>query len=103
MWSLNPRAHEQFSKMGYWAAVLLGSVCLACGASAYGFYKGKRWGYRLGLVLLLVNVTGDLINAMLGIEPRALLGVPIVALLLIYLRSSCVKAFFRPSATRQTP
>jgi hypothetical protein len=97
MWRLNPRAHAQFTKIGYWAAILLGSVCLACGASAYGFFKGKRWGYRMGIVLLVVNVTGDLVNAMLGVERRALLGVPVVVLLLMYLRSSRVRAFFRQS------
>ncbi len=94
MWKLNPRAHEQFLSMGYWATVVLGPVCLACAASAYGFFKGRRWGYWMGIGLLLVNLTGDLINAGLGIERRALVGVPIVVLLLIYLRSARVKAFF---------
>jgi hypothetical protein len=94
MWRLNPRAHEAFSRMGIWAPLLLGPVCLACAASAYGFFTGKRWGYRLGVTGLLVNLTGDLINAALGIEPRAVVGVPIVALILWYLSSRKVRAFF---------
>ena len=94
MWRLNPRAHEQFSHMGLWAALLLAPVCLACGASAYGFLKGKRWGYWMGISLLAVNLAGDLINAALGIERRAVIGIPIVALLLWYLSSKRVKAFF---------
>lgn len=94
MWRLNPRGHEVFSKMGVWAPLLLGVVCLACAASAYGFFKGTRWGFRLGVALLVVNLTGDLINAALGIEPRAAIGVPIVALLLWYLSSRKVRAFF---------
>ena len=94
MWRLNPRAHEAFSRMGIWALLLLGPVCLACAASAYGFFTGRRWGYRLGVTLLLVNLTGDLINTALGIEPRAVVGVPIVVLLLWYLSSRKVKAFF---------
>jgi len=94
MWRLNPRAREAFSGMGAWALLLLGPVCLACAASAHGFFHGKRWGYRLGIGLLLVNLTGDLINAALGIEPRAVIGVPIVALLLWYLSSSRVRSFF---------
>ena len=80
--------------MGLWAPLLLGTVCLACAASSYGFFKGRRWGYRLGITLLLVNLTGDLINAAMGIEPRAVIGLPIVALLLWYLSSRKVKAFF---------
>ena len=80
--------------MGAWAPLLLGTVCLACAASAYGFFKGTRWGFRLGVTLLVVNLIGDLVNAALGIEPRAVVGVPIVALLLWYLSSRKVKAFF---------
>ena len=95
MWRLNPRGHEALSGMGIWAPLLLGTVCLACTAAACGFHLGKRWGYRLGIGLLLVNLTGDLINAALGIEPRAVIGVPIVALILWYLSSSRVRWFFR--------
>jgi len=94
MWRLNPRAREAFSHMGIWAPLLLGIVCLACAASAYGFFRGRRWGFRLGVTLLVVNLTGDLINAALGIEPRAVVGVPIVGLILWYLSSRKVKAFF---------
>jgi len=94
MWRLNPRAHEQFSHMGLWAALLLAPVCLACAASAYGFFKGRRWGYWLGISLLVLNAAGDLMNAALGIERRAVIGIPIVALLLWYLSSKRAKAFF---------
>ena len=99
MWRLNPRAHDAFAHMGNWGALLLGPVCLACAASAYGFITGKRWGYWLGITLLLLNLTGDLINAALGIEPRAVAGVPIVALILWYLSRRQVRAFFQ-AATR---
>lgn len=84
--------------MGPWARLLMGAVCLACAASAYGFLRGKRWGYRLGITLLLVNLAGDLVNAALGIEPRTIFGLPIVALLIWHLASSRVRAFFSPSS-----
>ena len=94
MWRLNPRAHEAFSRMGAWALLVLGIVCIACAACAFGFFNGRRWGYWLGVGGLLVNATGDLVNAALGIEPRAWVGVPIVALILWYLSRSRVRAFF---------
>jgi hypothetical protein len=84
--------------MGVWAPVLMSVVCLACGASAYGFFTGQRWGYRLGIALLLINLTGDVANAALGIERRALIGVPVAALLLWYLSTSRVKGFFAAAA-----
>ena len=101
MWRLNRRAHEAFVGMGIWAPLLMGTVSLACAASAYGFFHGRRWGYRLGVALLFVNLTGDLLNAALGIEPRAVYGLPVVALLLWYLSSSRVRSFFcTPAALR---
>lgn len=100
MWRLNPHAHEAFAGMGAWAPILMATVCLSCAASAYGFFRGRRWGYRLGIGLLLVNLTGDLVNAALGIEPRAVWGLPVVALLIWYLASSRARSFFFPSTAR---
>jgi hypothetical protein len=94
MWKLNPHARESLSRMGIWAPLLMAVVCLACAACAYGFFAGKRWAYPLGVGGLIVNATGDVVNAALGIEPRAVIGVPIVALVLWYLASSRVKEFF---------
>ena len=98
MWRLNPRAHEAFSHLGAWALLLLGVVCMACIASAYGFLKGRRWGYWLGVVGLLVNLTGDVVNTVLGTEPRAAVGIPVVALILWYLSRHKVRAFFGVAA-----
>jgi hypothetical protein len=94
IWQLNPRAHAALAGVGLWAPLLLGTVCVACAASSFGFFRGRRWGYRLGIALLLVNLTSDLVNAAMGIEPRAVFGVPVVALLLWYLHSTKVRTFF---------
>src|SRR5262249_4360012 len=94
IWKLNPRARVSFSRMGVWAPLLLAVVCVACAACAFGFFAGKRWAYPLGVGGLLVNLTGDVVNAALGVEPRALVGVPIVALILWYLSSRQVRDFF---------
>lgn len=103
IWRLNPRARQDFAGMGGWAPLLLGAVCLACAAAACGFFGGRRWGYRLGVALLLVNLTGDLVSGALGAEPRAIAGIPVVALLLWYLSSSKVRAFFLSAAERRFP
>jgi hypothetical protein len=94
IWRLNPRAHEAFSHMGAWALLVLGLVCVACAASAFGFFTARRWGYRLGIALLVLNLAGDLINAALGVEPRAWVGVPIVGLIFWYLSTRTVRNYF---------
>src|SRR5690349_2996856 len=82
MWRLNPRAREQFAAMGGWALVLMGVVCVLCALTAHGLWRGSRLGFVLGVTMLLVSLLGDLANAVLGVEPRAWIGVPIAALLL---------------------
>ena len=98
MWRLNPRAHEAFSHMGAWALLVLGVVCVGCATSAFGFLTGRRWGYWLGVVGLLVHLIGDVVNTVLGIEPRAVVGVPVVALILWYLSRPGVRAYFGVAA-----
>jgi hypothetical protein len=94
MWRLNPRAREAFSSMGPWAIVLMAVVCSACLSASLGLWRGKPWGYVIAVALLLVSLVGDLANAVLGIEPRAWVGVPIAALLLASLTTRRVRAFF---------
>ena len=94
VWSVNERAHEGLSRLGAGAPLAMGVVSIACAASCYGFFMGRRWGYRLGVALLVINLAADLVNLGFEIEPRAWVGVPVVALLLWYLSSREVRVFF---------
>ncbi len=97
MWRLNPRAREQFASMGIWASLLMAFVSLACLGAAVDLWRGRRLGYILGLTLLSVSLLGDLANAVLGLEPRAWVGVPIAALFLGVLATGRTRAFFARS------
>ena len=94
MWKLNPRAQESFAAMGGWALVLMAVVCVACASACRGLWRGRRWGYVLGVALLLTSLLGDLAKALLGLEPRAWIGVPIAALMLFALTTARVRRFF---------
>jgi len=94
MWRFNPHARDVFSHLGLWGPAILLVVCLSCGAAAYGLLSGRVWGLRLGASLLLVNLAGDLFNSASGIGPRALIGVPVVGLILWYLSSRRVREHF---------
>jgi len=94
IWRLRPQARAGFAALGAWAPVLLAVVGLACAAAARGLWTGRRWGRRLAIALLAVNLAGDGANAVLGTEPRALAGIPIVALLLLFLATGRVRAYF---------
>ena len=85
VWKLNPRAREGFAQMGGWSIVLMAVVCVTCLITAIGLWRGLRWGYWLAVVVLFTNLVGDVINVIVGTDRRAVVGIPIVLLLLFYL------------------
>ena len=94
MWRLNPRAREQLTQMGGWALLLMAVVSLLCALTAHGLWRGSRLGFVLGVTMLVVSLLGDLANALLGLEPRAWVGVPIAAVLLVMLATGRSRSFF---------
>lgn len=94
MWRANPRAREAFAGMGAWAIVLMFVVCMACASAAVGLWRGRRWGYWLAVVLFVINLLGDIANVALGTEPRAAVGIPIVAVILAFLLNRRARRFF---------
>lgn len=95
MWRLNPAAHAAFTPLGPWAVVLMLGVMTACAGAAVGLWTGRRWGYRLAIGLLGVNLVGDLGNGFVRGDRRTLIGLPIGGLLLGYLLSRRVRDWFR--------
>ncbi|HYX72696.1 MAG TPA: hypothetical protein VE732_07995 [Nitrososphaera sp.] len=97
LWRLNPRAREGFTSIGVWAIVLMLIVCVACASAAVGLWRGLWLEYWLAVALLAINLLGDIANVVLGTEPRAAVGIPIVVLILVFLMSKRVKRFFAMS------
>lgn len=94
MWQLNPRALEGFTNIGKWAVVLMCAVCVACASAAVGLWRGTRWGYWSAVSLLTINLFGDIANVVLGTEPGAVIGIPIVIGIFAFLMSRRVRRFF---------
>jgi hypothetical protein len=69
-------------------------VALACAGAATGLWSRRRWGYRLALALLSVNLMGDLLNAILRGDWRNLIGLPIAGALIAYLFSRRIRVWF---------
>ena len=95
MWLLNPRAQENLSSLGLWAVLLLATVSVFCAAAAIGLWRGSRWGHWLAIGLIAMNLIGDVTNVLLGTEPRAIVGIPIAAAILLYLLSKRVRSSFK--------
>jgi uncharacterized membrane protein (DUF2068 family) len=95
IWRLNPNARAEFNRIGDWAIVLMIGVCIACTFTTVGLWRGRRWGYWLAVVMLLVNLAGNVVNVITGAEPRAIVGVPIVLAILVYLLRNRARHHFR--------
>ena len=86
IWRLKPEARLQFLQIGRGLSIaLMLLVGGACAASAIGLARNAEWGRRLALVVLMINLIGDSLNALLRHDPRTLIGVPIGALMIWYL------------------
>jgi hypothetical protein len=85
LWRLNPDARLAFQSLGYWSLVLMGTVGTACFFAAIGLWRARRWGTRLALVILSINMLGDLINVFVRHDYRGLIGVPVAAAMIFFL------------------
>jgi hypothetical protein len=100
VWRSNPDARPAFAQMGGWAVVLMTAVAAACAAAAAGLWLGRRWGHRIAVGLLGLNLVGDLLNALLRGDRRTLIGLPIGGAMLVYLISRRIRDRFGPPADR---
>jgi sterol desaturase/sphingolipid hydroxylase (fatty acid hydroxylase superfamily) len=85
LWELNPTARTSFQTMGSWSVSLMVLVGAACAAAAIGLLRCATWGKWIAIVILVVNLVGDLANAVLRHDYRSLIGLPIAAAMILYL------------------
>ena len=95
LWRFNPAARVAFYALGAWALILMLGVALACAFAARGLWVRAVWGRRLAVVLLAINLIGDVLNAFIRGDLRMLIGIPIGAALIAYLSSGRVRSHFR--------
>ncbi|SRR6266487_1542381 len=102
IWRLNSHGHEGLLRIGFWAIVLLLAASASCAAAAFGLWRGSRWGHIVAITLITINFLSDLINTILGIERRAIVGVPIALAILLYLMSRRVRNYFAQDTFEST-
>ena len=85
LWRLNPEAHAAFQRIGGLLILLMVIVGVACALAAIGLARNAKWGRWLGILILAVNLLGDLTNAFMRDDLRTLIGVPIAGAMIFYL------------------
>jgi hypothetical protein len=61
------------------------AVCAACATAAAGLWRMSRVGYVVALVILVVNIGGDLVNSLALHDWRTILGAPVGGAMIWYL------------------
>jgi hypothetical protein len=85
LWNLNPDARAAFQSLGGWSILLMLTVGTGCALAAIGLWRGRIWGIRLGLLILFINIVGDLVNVVMRHDYRSLVGLPIAGAMIFYL------------------
>ena len=70
------------------------AVSMSCALAAVGLWRRARWGHKIAVALIAINLAGEVANTIMGTEPRAIVGVPIALAILIYLLSKKVRGSF---------
>ena len=94
MWRLNRHAQVGLMELGPWGVALMLGVAIACTLAAIGLRRQARWGHRLAVALLALNVAGDVLAAVVQGDPRTLIGVPIGGAIIYYLLTSRTRTQF---------
>ena len=93
-WELNQTAHRQLAPYGAFAGLLFLLLSAALLASAIGWFKRRRWGWMLAVVIIAVQAGGDLVNAVRGDLVKGAVGVAIAGAMLGYLLQPAVRMAF---------
>jgi hypothetical protein len=94
MWTLNAPAYKQLSPLGKTVGVpflVLGASLAAAGA---GWFGRRLWGWRLAVVIIATQVSGDLTSIFMGHFVRGATGSTIAGGLLFYVLRPGVRAAF---------
>ena len=94
LWVLNKRGHARLILLGRGAVLLFAVLSVLLGMAAVGWFRRKYWGWILGVTIIAINATGDLINGVMGEWLKGVVGVAIAGLLLIYMTRPRVRTYF---------
>jgi hypothetical protein len=85
LWRFNPEARLAFQSFGMAAILLMFVVGAGCAFAAVGLWRSSVWGIRSAVIILSLNIAGDLFNALVRHDYRALIGLPIGGAMIFYL------------------
>jgi len=93
-WRLNPVAYAQLAPLGTPVGIAFLLLALVLAVAATGWWRRRRWGWILAVVIIAIQLLGDLLNLLRGDVLRGAAGVLIASALLFYMTRPRVRAAF---------
>jgi hypothetical protein len=94
LWALNPIAYKQLAPLGRTVGILFLLLSAALTTAGIGWFRRRLWGWRLAVVIIAIQVLGDLVNCVRGDWLRGGTGVIIAGALLLFLLRPRIRATF---------
>jgi hypothetical protein len=97
LWVLNKRGHDGLAALGRWAALPFVILSPLLALAALGWFRRRRWGWVIGIAIIVMNMAGDLGQIFFGEGWKGILGVAIAGMLLTYMIRRSVRTYFSPA------
>jgi hypothetical protein len=94
VWALNPIAYRQLAPVDGWVGVLFLLLGAALTTAGIGWFRRRLWGWRVAVVIIAIQVLGDVVNCVRGDWLRGGAGIVIAGALLLFLLQPRIKATF---------
>ena len=94
IWILNPRAYKELAPFGKAVGIPFLLLAVALAGAGIGWFKRRRWGWRLAVAVIATQVLGNLLNIFMGDVVRGGVGFLIAGALLFYLLRPEVRSAF---------
>jgi len=94
LWDLNPIAYKQLAAWGGAVGILFVLLGAALTTAGIGWFRRRLWGWRLAVVIIAIQVLGDVVNCVRGDLLRGGTGVIIAGGLLLFLLQRKIRATF---------
>jgi hypothetical protein len=93
-WRLNPVAYAQLSPLGPPIGIGFSLLAVALAAAAIGWLRRRRWGWVLAVIIIAIQIVGDVANLLRGDVLKGSVGVAIAGALLFYMTCREVRVAF---------
>jgi hypothetical protein len=94
IWTLNPRAHSELAPLGKPIGLLFLSLAAALAIAGTGWLKRRWCGWQLAVVIIAIQILGDITNVLLERIIQGVVGVTIAGALFFYVTRPYVRACF---------